>query len=263
MRRSKRRTKKIRRKMGGASAGAGAEDYLKKMALKHFPSLDYTIGMGPCKVLSQEDFESIFSKEGTLKFLLTCHGMNPDGEPFQLKHLKILRFGCGPQNKNAGVHCVFDLEYMTDIMRHIKEYEACLKSTELERTRSLKRSKTIQSNQDNEDKHFENYLLTNWDDVERDTTAGLYLYDDSTGELIPVLLFCPHENHVLDLKLFALFIEKNFCIYGKECELVTLFCRDYRGPNKERRERSRCAPNFNIAKFKKNVDKRTKGKGSP
>lgn len=245
MRRIKRRTKKIRRKLGGASAEEDPENYLKQMA-KPFLNLEYyVIGMGACKVVSEKDFYYILSiKELPAKFLLTCHGMNPGAEPFELTHLNISRFGCGPQNKNASVHCVFNLRYMTQIMRNIEDYRDCLHDT------------TIPNKKGNntDSKYFENYILTNWDQVERDHTAGLYFYDIYTGELIPVLLFCKNDNHILDLKLFALFIERNFCENGVDCELITIFCRDYEGPNANRRAKSLCAPSFNINSYKIKVE---------
>ena len=188
--------------------------------------------------------------------------MNPGSKPFELKYLNIRRFGCGPQNKNAGVHCVFNLGYMTEIMRDIDQYKECIQETDIPAVRNKKRRKTDTKYTDT--KYFENYLLTNWDQVERDHTAGLYLYDENTGEqntgeqntgkLIPVLLFSPEKNHIMDLMFFAFFVEQNFCDNGLECEIVTVFCRDYQGPNANRREKSSCAPNFNIDIHKKKVD---------
>ena len=123
MRRSKRRTKKIRRKMGGASASAEAfSNDLNQIELVE--GIDYCVPSDiDEKYLVHQDTRER-TVVGVLKFILACHGANPGGKPnksgskrrktnrldngdptFETSYLNIFRFGECVENAESSVMC--------------------------------------------------------------------------------------------------------------------------------------------------------------
>jgi len=261
------------RRNGGASA---CEENAREV--EHLPLV---VGIQHC---IQEDIDPdyLVSQDGKrerkvgglLKFVLACHGGNPGGKPkkrkskkkskrktksnlkdrltngdpiFETTYLNIFRFGRCAANAESSAYCNEDVSDYKKIMDKASSglYNECILPTEvIDEVEGKPNKYTKKEPGHPKTRTFKDYQLSNWYNT-IDETAGLYLYDESTlpTRLIPVLLFDPTKRHRMNLHQLAMFIE----LYFGDSLLYTIMCRDYIGPNVERRKLK--GPNINYSEL--------------